>query len=305
MPITEKIPDPLVGERLDRVVSMISFCSRAQAVSLIEAGHVQLSGKVVGSKSHKVQKNQRIVIDDEFLQHDSELKADGSVEFRVVFEDSDVIVIDKPSGLVVHPGTGNEGSTLVNGLLARYPQISDVGQPERPGIVHRLDKSTSGLMIVAKSQAAYDKLVEMMAEHRVRRTYTALVHGTMGASRGSIDAPIGRSHTHSTQMALSSSGKEAVTHYEVKSIFTIPLEATLVELQLETGRTHQIRVHMRAIGHPVVGDEVYSRRGSTGLNRIFLHSSNIGFSHPTTGEEMGFSCGLPIELTEFLESFKS
>ncbi len=304
MPITEKIPDPLVGERLDRVVSMISFCSRAQAVSLIEAGHVQLSGKVVGSKSRKVQRNQKIVIEDEFLQPDSELKADESVIFKVVFEDSDIIVIDKPSGLVVHPGTGNERGTLVNGLLAHYPEISDVGQPERPGIVHRLDKQTSGLMIVAKSQAAYDKLVEMMAGHLVNRTYTALVHGNMGAMKGSIDAPIGRSHTHSTQMALSTSGKDAVTHYEVKSIFATPFEATLVELHLETGRTHQIRVHMRAIGHPVVGDDLYSSRRLNGPNRIFLHSSMIGFSHPLTGVEMSFSCHLPEELTEFLASFK-
>ncbi len=304
MPIAEKIPDPLVGERLDRVVSMISFCSRAQAVSLIEAGHVQLSGKVVGSKSCKVQRNQKIVIEDEFLNITSELTADESVEFRTVFEDKDVLVIDKPSGLVVHPGTGNEGGTLVNGLLARYPEISEVGQPGRPGIVHRLDKSTSGLMIVAKSMVAYEKLVEMMAEHRVNRTYTALVHGALGASRGSIDAPIGRSLTRSTQMALSSSGKEAITHYEVKSVYITPVDATLLELQLETGRTHQIRVHMRAIGHTVMGDDVYSRRSVPGLKRIFLHSSKIGFSHPITGEEFRFSCDLPKDLKEFLNTFK-
>ncbi|NNN19634.1 MAG: RluA family pseudouridine synthase [Acidimicrobiaceae bacterium] len=303
MVIAEKIPEPLVGERLDRVVSMIAFCSRAQSVSLIESGKVELSGKVVTSKSYKVQMNQKIVIDEGQLNLDLELQADGDVDFRVVWEDDDIVIVDKPSGVVVHPGTGNERGTLVNGLLARYPGISTVGQPERPGIVHRLDKSTSGLMIVAKTERAFQPLVEMMAGHLVTRMYVALVFGNLEASRGIIDAPIGRSLTRSTQMALSSSGKEAITNYEVKACFTTPVKASLVELRLETGRTHQIRVHMRAVGHPVVGDEVYSKQNSCGLERIFLHSSALSLIHPITGKEISFTSELPKVLSDYLKAF--
>lgn len=304
MTIIEKIPEPLVGERLDRVVSMIAFCSRSQAVWLIESGKVELSGRVVSSKSYKVQMNQKIVIDNEILGHEEYLEPDEAVEFQVVYEDDDLFVIDKPSGLVVHPGTGNESGTLVNGLLARYPEIAGVGQPDRPGIVHRLDKGTSGLMIAARSERAYEGLVKMMASHQVNRTYIALVFGHFEALRGIIDAPIGRSATHSTQMALSSSGKDALTNYEVKARFASPEAASLVELRLETGRTHQIRIHMRAIGHSVFGDEVYSRQGALGLKRMFLHSSFLGFRHPASGEEMTFNSALPQELSEFLEEFK-
>jgi 23S rRNA pseudouridine1911/1915/1917 synthase len=302
--LTEKIPDALAGQRLDRVVSMIASCSRAQAVSLIEAGSVVVSGRVLNSKSYKVQRNQRIDIDCASLLVKNELAPDASVTFRTVFEDEELLVVDKPSGLVVHPGTGNETGTLVNGLVARYPQIKDVGQPERPGIVHRLDKSTSGLMVVAKTVTGYEALVEMMAEHQVSRTYTALVHGIIESGKGVIDAPIGRSVIHATQMALSASGKEAVTRYEVKSRFAAPLKATLVELNLETGRTHEIRVHMKAIGHPVVGDELYSRRRIPGLTRIFLHSSRISFTHPGTGQQVDLSSELPEELSRFLEGLQ-
>ncbi len=304
MAITEKIPEPLIGERLDRVVSMIAFCSRSQAVWLIESGKVTLSGKAMTSKSAKVQMNQKIVIDNEILGFKDELARDEAVEFRIVYEDDDLLVVDKPSGLVVHPGTGNETGTLVNGLLARYPEIANVGQPGRPGIVHRLDKGTSGLMVVAKSERAYEALVTMMAGHEVNRTYLALVFGHFETTRGIIDAPIGRSATHATQMALSSSGKDAVTNYEVKASFTTPEAATLVELRLETGRTHQIRIHMRAIGHSVFGDEAYSKHGALGLKRMFLHSSILGIRHPVSGKEMTFNSELPLELSAFLGRFK-
>lgn len=301
MAILEKIPEPLVGERLDRVVAMIAFCTRAQAVTLIEAGNVSLSGKVVSSKSHKVQKNQEIIIDSAPLFLDNKPLADSEIQFSVVYEDEDICVVDKPAGLVVHPGSGNESGTLVNGLLSLYPQIENVGQAERPGIVHRLDKNTSGLMIVALSERAYDELITMMSEHDVDRIYLALVHGRVESERGIIDAPIGRSVAHATQMAVSSAGRQAITGYQVLSHFTLPMEASLCELTLETGRTHQIRVHMKAIDHPVVGDDVYSRRNSLGLKRIFLHSSKLNFTHPVSGEKMEFRSELPRELAEFLE----
>ncbi len=299
--ITEKIPEPLAGERLDRVVAMITSCSRAQAVALIEACAVSISGKAISSKSYKVRPGQRISIDDELLRMTVEQLGDDSVKFAVVFEDADVVVIDKPSGLVVHPGTGADTGTLVNGLLARYPEISAVGQAGRPGVVHRLDRGTSGLMVVARSQRAYIALVEMLAKHEINRTYTALIHGELKSSRGVIDSPIGRSLTNATHMAISPAGKVAVTRYEVKRHYAVPVVATLVEVNLETGRTHQIRVHMKAIGHPLIGDDLYSRRRVAGIERIFLHSSEIRFAHPVTGEEISAFSELPRELSEFLE----
>lgn len=300
MAILEKIPEPLVGERLDRVVAMIAFCTRAQAVMLIEGGNVSLSGKTISSKSHKVQKNQEIVIDSSALLVENKPLADPEIKFSVVYEDDDICVIDKPAGLVVHPGSGNESGTLVNGLLSLYPNIEHVGQAERPGIVHRLDKNTSGLMIIARSTLAYDELITMMSEHDVDRIYLALVHGKIGNERGIIDAPIGRSVAHATQMAVSSAGRQAITSYQVISHFSLPMEASLCELKLETGRTHQIRVHMKAIDHPVVGDDLYSRRNSFGLKRIFLHSAKLKFTHPVSGEKMEFRSDMPPELAEFL-----
>lgn len=304
MAISERIPDALDGERLDRVVSMIASCSRARSVELIESGFVKIAGRQASSKSLRVQRDQEVVIDDELLRSDRELKPDASVNFEVVFLDPDIVVIDKPSGIVVHPGTGNESGTLVNGLLARFPEIASVGQTGRPGIVHRLDKGTSGLMVVARSQSAYESLVEMLSRHEVVRTYTALVQGSLDSAEGIIEAPIGRSHTHSTQMALSASGKHAVTRYELISRFTTPVPASLIELHLETGRTHQIRVHMKAIGHPLFGDETYSKKPSLGLKRIFLHSHKLEFAHPVSGERLQFSSVLPDDLEDFLRRFK-
>lgn len=304
MRFSERIPAPLVGERLDRVVAMIASCTRTQAVEMIESDRVKLSGKVVSSKSLKVQINQEIVIDTSGLFEEVFPQADESIDFGVVFEDQHLMVIDKPAGLVVHPGSGNESGTLVNGILARFPGIASVGQSERPGIVHRLDKNTSGLMIVARTQECYEELVAMMATHSVERIYTALAHGNVESERGIIEAPIGRSASHATQMAVSAAGREALTHYLVKKHFVDPIPASLMELRLETGRTHQIRVHLKAIGHPVIGDTLYSRNNSAGLKRIFLHSSGLNFVHPITSQELSFISRLPLELESFLLGLK-
>lgn len=304
MPLTEKIPDALVGERLDRVVSMIALCTRAQAVQLIESGNVTLSGRIFKAKSHKVQKNQTIIIDDALIHVDHGPLGDFNIKIQVVHEDDYLYVIEKPAGLVVHPGAGNQTGTLVNGLLAMNPSLLDVGQPDRPGIVHRLDKNTSGLMIVAKEQVCYERLVQMMSKHLVDRSYLALVHGSVEADKGVIDGPIGRSSSHATQMVLSQGGRDAVTRYEVRARYHMPVEATLVELGLETGRTHQIRVHMRAIGHSVVGDQLYSKKSSLGLQRTFLHSFKIKFSHPITDQVLSFTSDLPEDLANFIKLFK-
>ena len=223
---------------------------------------------------------------------------DPSIELVVVYADDDVIVIDKPAGLVVHPGSGHPSGTLVNGLLARF-DIADVGAPDRPGIVHRLDRETSGLLVVARSPRAYDGLVAALAAHTVRREYTACVVGRPSASRGTVDAPIGRSPRTPTKMAVRTGGREARTHYEVVTVFD---DVTRLAVSLETGRTHQIRVHLAAIGHPVLGDAVYGRADPR-VARPFLHAGALGFVHPGSGKELSFTSPLPPELAEALAAF--
>ena len=214
-------------------------------------------------------------------------------------------MVDKPAGLVVHPGAGHRDGTLVNGLLARYPDLGhvagEVGSDEtRPGIVHRLDRGTSGLLVVARTSGAYRSLVDQLADRRVSRGYRALVLGTMDAEAGVVDAPIGRSVSSPTRMAVSRKGKEARTHYQVERRFGHPAAATLLGVALETGRTHQIRVHLAAIGHPVAGDDVYGRGRSlagSALTRPFLHAASLAFEHPSTGQRVAFESPLPEDLS--------
>ena len=224
--------------------------------------------------------------------------------FTVRYEDADVIVIAKQVGLVVHPGSGHEHGTLVHGLLNRYPEIVEVGDRERPGIVHRLDRDTSGLMVVARTPVAYDALVEALARRDVEREYVALVWGHPENPRGVIDAPIGRSMNRRTRMAVRTEGKEARTVYEVEEWFSVP-EVALLECRLETGRTHQIRVHLSAIGHPVVGDGAYrGNRSGVELHRPFLHARRLSFTHPVTGEAMTFEEPLPEDLATVLTTLR-
>jgi len=210
-------------------------------------------------------------------------------------------VVAKPAGVVVHPGAGHPDGTLVNGLLARYPELAAVGDPARPGIVHRLDRDTSGLLVVARSSVAYDGLVEMLAAHEVERRYDALVWGVPDVARGVVDAPIGRSVRRPTRMAVRDGGRVARTAYEVVRDYPDPGVARL-ECRLETGRTHQIRVHLQAIGHPVVGDAVYGgRRAALVLDRPFLHAGGLAFAHPVTGEAITVDEPLAPELAAVLD----
>jgi 23S rRNA pseudouridine1911/1915/1917 synthase len=226
---------------------------------------------------------------------------DPSVEVIVRHADDDVIVVAKSAGLVVHPGAGHPDGTLVNGLLARFPEIAGVGDPARPGIVHRLDRDTSGLMLVARSPRAYEALVEMLAAHDVERRYDALVWGVPEAGRGVIDAPIGRSVRRPTKMAVREGGRAARTTFEVVATYHEPAVARL-SCKLETGRTHQIRVHLQAVGNPVVGDPVYGgRRDALVLDRPFLHAGGLAFVHPGTGEASAFAEPLPPELVAVLD----
>jgi 23S rRNA pseudouridine1911/1915/1917 synthase len=220
----------------------------------------------------------------------------------VVHEDADVVVVDKPPGLVVHPGAGHSDGTLVNGLVARYPEIAGVGDPGRPGIVHRLDRDTSGLLAVARSATAYEALTAALAERRVTRAYLALVHGLPDADEGLVDAPVGRSTRDKTRMSVSARGREARTRYAVEARYP-DRGVTLLRCTLETGRTHQIRVHLEAIGHPVVGDERYGgERGDVRAPRVFLHATHLAFAHPVDGMALAFDSPLPPDLTAVLEA---
>jgi 23S rRNA pseudouridine1911/1915/1917 synthase len=227
--------------------------------------------------------------------------ADPSVPVPVVHEDDDVVIVDKPPGLVVHPGAGHASGTLVHGLLARYPELAQVGEPDRPGIVHRLDRDTSGLLVVARSERARVALVRALAAHEVEREYLALVRGLPEADTGMVDAPIGRSNRAPTRMAVSARGKQARTRYTVEGRWDDPGVA-LVRCRLETGRTHQIRVHLAAIGHPVVGDETYSRGRPppVATPRLFLHAARLAFDHPVDGRRITAESPLPADLAAVL-----
>jgi 23S rRNA pseudouridine1911/1915/1917 synthase len=231
------------------------------------------------------------------------LVPEPGVTFPVIYEDEHLLVVDKPAGLVVHPGAGQRTGTLVHGLLARYPEVIGVGtDPARPGVVHRLDKGTSGLLLVARTQPAYEALVGALSSRTVRRRYRALVWGHVVATTGLIDAPIGRSPREPTRMAVAVRGKEARTRYEVLHRFSDPVEVTELACSLETGRTHQIRVHLRSIGHPVVGDVRYDgARQSLPMDRPFLHAEVLELDHPVTGEALRFTSALPDDLQAVLD----
>ena len=302
------VPASLEGVRVDRAVALLADVSRSAVDALVSAGRVQIDGKTVVSRSTRLLEGQTLEVDRIEEDVPAGPVADPSIDVVVIYEDGDVIVDDKPAGLVVHPGAGHRSGTLVHGLLARYPDLSalstEVGsEPERPGIVHRLDRGTSGLMVVARTAVAYASLVGQLSAREVSRTYRALVLGHVEGESGLVDAPIGRSVSSPTRMAITRKGKEARTRYKVEERLETPAPTTLVRASLETGRTHQIRVHLSAIGHPVVGDDPYcqgrSLPGAT-VRRPFLHAYMLAFDHPTSGERMSWTSELPDDLAEQL-----
>jgi 23S rRNA pseudouridine1911/1915/1917 synthase len=298
------VNDVVAGERLDRVVALESGLSRQEVSDLINAGGVLVNGAVATKSSARVNAGDEIeaTLPDAV---DTSLTADPSIEVPVVYEDDHIIVVNKPAGLVVHPGAGNPGGTLVNGLLARYPELAGVGESDRPGIVHRLDGGTSGLMVVARTEEAREELVAMLANREVTREYRALAWGDVQGEDGIIDAPIGRSTRERTKMAVVRDGREARTRYEVLDRFSIPAKFTLLWCKLETGRTHQIRVHLAAIGHPVVGDTRYGRaRPALRCDRPFLHAEHLAFDHPITEEPMEWTAPLPDDLVAVLAKLR-
>jgi 23S rRNA pseudouridine1911/1915/1917 synthase len=299
--VIETIPGALAGERIDRVVALLTGFSRAEAADLVASGAVRLSGRPITSRSTRVDEGDEVEVDTAARVAGPVVEADPTVVVPVVHEDADVVVVDKPAGLVVHPGAGRPHGTLVNGLLARYPELATVGDPVRPGLVHRLDKETSGLLVVARTEGAREALLAQLARREMSRRYLALVWGRFDAARGTIDAPIGRSTRRPTSMAVSARGKEARTRYEVVQAFDEPAPVTLLACNLETGRTHQIRVHLAAVGHPVVGDRRYGGARSTlAVPRFFLHAAHLGFTHPRTGERLEIDSELPDDLEQVL-----
>ena len=303
--IEEEIPSALAGERLDRIVALLAECSRSEAAGLIDHGGVRLDGEPAVLGKLRVKAGQVVVVDPSLLPAPQGPEPDASVEFTVVHADEHVIIIDKPAGLVVHPGAGHPTGTLVNGLLARFPEFVDVGEAHRPGIVHRLDVGTSGLLVVARSQRAYHDLVDALAQRDIGRVYRTLVWGTPANPVGVIDAPIGRDHRDPMKMAVVVDGKTARTRYQLLDTWPLPAEVSSLECRLETGRTHQIRVHLAAIGHPVVGDAAYGGvRSGVVSPRPFLHAARLELEHPVSGEELAFDSILPDDLEAVLATLE-
>ncbi len=288
------VPPALAGERVDRAVALLLDVTRARAQALVVDGAVTVDGRVVG-RSHRLAEGEAVHL-PELVDEPATRPLPEDLPLVVRHEDADVVVIAKPVGLVVHPSGGHSTGTLVNGLLHRWPEIADVGDPARPGIVHRLDRDTSGLLVVARTPLAHEHLVAALAGREVERRYVALVRGHLDNPRGRIEAPIGRSPRQRERMAVVTGGRPARTSYEV-------VEErhgwSLLTCRLETGRTHQIRVHLQAIGHPVAGDPVYGVPGPPGpprLERQFLHAERLAFAHPRSGEPIVVEEPLPADL---------
>ncbi len=288
------------GERLDKFIADNSDISRSYAAKLCEDGLV-LCGEKQLLKKYKILGTEEITIN---VPEPEELSIEPeNIPLNIVYEDSDVIVVNKPQGLCVHPAPGNERGTLVNGLVYHCgDELSAINGVIRPGIVHRIDKDTSGLLIVAKNNEAHLKLSEQLKERKAMRKYVALVNGNIKEDSGTINKPIGRNPSDRKKMAVVFGGREAVTHFNVLERFG---QYTLVECILETGRTHQIRVHMASIGHSIVGDPLYGiKKEKFNLNGQLLHAKTIGFVHPRTGKMMKFTSDIPEYFENVLEKLR-
>ena len=294
------------GARLDRwLTDRLPELSRARLQALIASGHVRVDGKTPKA-AHRLRAGETVEVEipppapEELVPEPSAL--------QILYEDEHVLVLDKPAGLVVHPGAGHARGTLAAALLAHAPGIAGVGGPRRPGIVHRLDKDTSGLLVVAKTKTAYDALVAELGRRDVTRRYLAIVHGRVGAAAGVVDKPIGRHPHDRVKMAVrpAGRGKRAVTRYRVLERF---VGFTLLEASLETGRTHQIRVHLASLGHPVAGDPVYGGRRRPPLpvpiDGYALHAAALAFTHPVTGRRVEFASPLPARMERFLSHLRN
>ena len=293
------------GERVDRVIAFFSGLSRSKVSDLISKRLILRNGIPIKKGSEIVHTNDEISMPNLVDEAVEEIASDESIDFEVVFEDDSVIVVSKPSGLIVHPGSGIANGTLVNGLAAQFPDLREIGDPTRLGLVHRLDKGTSGLLVVARTPEALDNLKFQMQERHVHRQYFAIVAGHVESNKGVVDAPLGRDPKNPLKRAVIYSGKYARTHYEIDQKYESPFKVSMLNCRLETGRTHQIRVHLAAIGHPVLGDELYGGRTSFNIeNRLALHAQMLTFLHPKTKNLMNFESPLPVELTSMKDTFR-
>ncbi|WP_376771896.1 RluA family pseudouridine synthase [Paenibacillus rhizosphaerae] len=299
----EWVVDPVhAKERIDKYIteSWEEDISRSQVQLWISAGHVLVNGQPVKA-NYKLSAGDRLEVTVpepavvEIVPED--------IPLNVAFEDKDVIVVNKPRGMVVHPAPGHASGTLVNALMYHCKDLSGINGELRPGIVHRIDKDTSGLIMAAKNDMAHASLAAQLKDHSVTRHYYALVHGNVSHDQGTIDAPIGRDSVDRKMYTVTEkNSKHAVTHFTVKERFG---DYTLLELQLETGRTHQIRVHMKFIGHPLVGDPMYGRSKGIKMNGQALHAGVLGFIHPASGEYLEFSAPIPDDMEDLLTSLRS
>lgn len=290
------VPDGLAGDRLDAAISRLFGLSRARAAELIGAGEVLLDGQEA-AKSMRVDAGAWLEIELPPPAAAPVARPDPVPGLRIVFEDADMVVVDKPEGVAAHPAVGWTGPTVLEGLLAAGVRVATSGAAERQGIVHRLDANTTGLMVVAKSEAAYSVLKRAFKERTVDKGYHALVQGHPDPLRGTVDAPIDRHPSGDGRFAVVSGGRPAVTHYDTVEAFRA---ASLLDIVLETGRTHQIRVHMAAVHHPCVGDRLYGADPSLaerlGVRRQWLHAARLGFAHPTEGRPVEFTSTYPDDL---------
>ena len=284
-------------DRIDKYLASNTLYSRELINKMLKDGYILVNNNIVKS-SYKVKENDIIEIKDGYIKENNIVASNIPIE--VVYEDKHLMVINKPSGLVVHPGNGNYDNTLVNGLMYYTNNLSDIGEKERPGIVHRLDKDTSGLMLVAKDNLTHELLADDFKKHSIHREYIALVDGVIEVNKGTIDAPIKRDKDNFLKMKVASGGKRAITHFIVLKRYK---HNTLLRLNLETGRTHQIRVHMAYIGYPVFNDPLYSKKKCSDFGQ-FLHSRYLKFKHPITGEVLEFRCDVPKYFKDFLDNLE-
>ncbi|MEZ2457494.1 RluA family pseudouridine synthase [Salinicoccus roseus] len=285
------------GQRIDRLLAeQLDDTSRSDMQGRIRDGLVKVNGGTI-KPNYKVKKDDVVTVEVREL-----VEADivpENLDLDIIHEDAEVAVVNKPKGMVVHPAAGHPSGTLVNGLMHQLDNLSGINGELRPGIVHRIDKDTSGLLMVAKDDVTHRHLVEQLVEKSVTRKYTALVHGTIPHDKGTIEAPIGRNPKERQEMAVVDDGKEAVTHFNVLERYK---DFTLVECILDTGRTHQIRVHMKYIGYPLAGDPKYGPRKTLETEGQMLHAGTLGFIHPKTGEYLEFTAPLPDQFEDVLET---
>jgi 23S rRNA pseudouridine1911/1915/1917 synthase len=305
MTLRFEIDSSLAGERVDTALARLLGVSRSAAADLCERGDAQVSNKVL-SKSDRVNLSDVLIVTPPVAAEPLRVVETPVNELLVIYQDEDIVVVDKPAGVVAHPTVGFDGPTVAGALLARGIQLSTSGAQERQGIVQRLDVGTSGLMMLAKSELAYSRLKQAFRDRAVHKIYHAIIQGHPDPSEGTFDAPIGRHPKAEFKFAVVEGGKPSITHYKTLELFPA---STLCEVNLETGRTHQIRVHFSAFKHPLLGDTMYGAdpklAKSLGITRQWLHAKELGFTHPVSGEALQLVSGYPADLTAVLERLRS